>query len=118
MCYTRIVALLKLGRKNGDLLWRMRNRYVLSVPFLGSVLILGFFQCIKVNPNWGKGYARKGAALHGARKYDEAIAAYETGLKFEDNAALRKGLKEVQDAKGKLSLIHLVVWSLAESLSL
>jgi len=52
-----------------------------------------------VNPNWGKGYARKGAALHGARRYDEAIAAYEAGLKFEDSPALRKGLKEVQDAK-------------------
>jgi len=56
-------------------------------------------QCIKVNPSWGKGYARKGAALHGARRYDEAIAAYEAGLKFEDSPALRKGLKEVQDAK-------------------
>jgi stress-induced-phosphoprotein 1 len=56
-------------------------------------------QCIKVNPDWAKGYARKGAALHGARKYDEAIVAYEAGLKLEDSPALRKGLKEVQDAK-------------------
>lgn len=52
-----------------------------------------------MNPSWGKGYARKGAALHGARRYDEAIAAYETGLKFEDSPALKKGLKEVQDAQ-------------------
>jgi stress-induced-phosphoprotein 1 len=57
-------------------------------------------QCIKISPGWAKGYARKGAALHGARRYDEAIAAYEGGLKFEDSAAIRKGLKEVQDAKG------------------
>ncbi|KAI0356674.1 hypothetical protein OH77DRAFT_224639 [Trametes cingulata] len=33
------------------------------------------------------------------RRYDEAIQAYETGLKIEDSPALRKGLKEVVDAK-------------------
>ncbi|KAJ7677634.1 hypothetical protein B0H17DRAFT_987255, partial [Mycena rosella] len=56
-------------------------------------------QCVGVNPSWSKGYGRKGAALHGARRYDDAIAAYEEGLKLEDSPALRKGLKEVQDAK-------------------
>ncbi|KAF7331762.1 Activator of Hsp70 and Hsp90 chaperones [Mycena kentingensis (nom. inval.)] len=55
--------------------------------------------CVSVNPSWAKGYARKGAALHGSRRYDEAIAAYEDGLKLEDSPAIRKGLKEVQDAK-------------------
>ncbi|KAJ7179516.1 activator of Hsp70 and Hsp90 chaperone [Mycena filopes] len=49
-------------------------------------------QCVVVNPTWSKGFARKGAALHGARRYDDAI---------EDSPALRKGLKEVQDAKVK-----------------
>lgn len=58
-------------------------------------------QCIKLNQSWSKGYARKGAALHGARRYDEAVEAYEAGLKFEDSPALRKGLQEVKDAKGK-----------------
>lgn len=57
-------------------------------------------QCIKVNPAWAKGYARKGAALHGDRRYVEAIEAYETGLKIEDSAPLRKGLEEVKAAKG------------------
>ncbi|KAL5487901.1 STI1 [Sanghuangporus weigelae] len=55
--------------------------------------------CIKANPSWSKGYARKGAALHGAHKWNEAIAAYQEGLKLEDNPALRKGLKEVEEAK-------------------
>lgn len=58
-------------------------------------------QCIKLNQSWSKGYARKGAALHGARRYDEAVGAYEAGLKFEDSPALRKGLQEVKDAKGR-----------------
>ncbi|KAH9991493.1 activator of Hsp70 and Hsp90 chaperone [Russula vinacea] len=56
-------------------------------------------QCVKVNPTWAKGYARKGAALHGQRNYVEAIEAYELGLKIEDSPALRKGLDEVKAAK-------------------
>jgi len=57
-------------------------------------------QCVEINPNWGKGYARKGAALHGARKWDEAIAAYEQGIKVEDSPALQKGFQEVKAARG------------------
>ncbi|KAJ3743462.1 activator of Hsp70 and Hsp90 chaperone [Lentinula detonsa] len=57
-------------------------------------------KCIELNSTWSKGYARKGAALHGSRSYDEAIAAYEAGLEIEDSAPLRKGLQEVKDAKG------------------
>jgi len=68
-------------------------------------------QCIKVNASWAKGYARKGAALHGAKRYDEAITEYEAGIKLEDSPALRKGLQEVQDAKG------IFVYSLAAVLS-
>ena len=64
---------------------------------------LSGFQCINLNPVWGKGYARKGAALHGARRYDEAIAAYEKGIEYEDSPALRKGLQEVKDAQGSLA---------------
>jgi stress-induced-phosphoprotein 1 len=56
-------------------------------------------QCIKLNQSWSKGYARKGAALHGAKQFDEAIEAYEAGLTLEDSPALRKGLQEVKDAK-------------------
>ncbi|KAI0313442.1 chaperone [Amylostereum chailletii] len=56
-------------------------------------------QCIRVNPSWAKGYARKGAALHGQRLYVEAIEAYEAGLKLEDSPALRKGLEDVKSAK-------------------
>ena len=57
-------------------------------------------QCIQVNPNWSKGFLRKGAALHGLRRYDEAIETYEAGLKIEDSPQLKKALKEVTDAKG------------------
>ena len=37
--------------------------------------------CIKLNPSWGKGYGRKGAALHGMGQFEDAIKAYHEGLK-------------------------------------
>ena len=55
-----------------------------------------------MNPTWAKGYARKGAALHGQRHYVEAIETYENGLKIEDSPAIRKGLEEVKATKGTL----------------
>ncbi|KAG9034064.1 Hsp90 cochaperone [Tulasnella sp. JGI-2019a] len=58
-------------------------------------------QIIKVNPKWSKGYARRGAALHGAHRYAEAITAYEEGIIIEDSPALQKGLKEVKDARAQ-----------------
>jgi hypothetical protein len=64
-----------------------------------------YLQTIRVNPNWAKGYARKGAALHGAHRWDEAIAAYEEGIHIEDSPALQKGLKEVKEAQGKCTHI-------------
>ena len=68
-----------------------------------------YIQCVKVNPSWAKGYARKGAALHGARRYDDAILAYEAGIKLEDSPALRRGLQEVRDAKGMLEMMLVVL---------
>lgn len=55
-----------------------------------------------MNPAWGKGYLRRGAALHGLHRYDDAVTAYEEGIKQEDSPGLQKGLREVQEAKGSL----------------
>jgi len=58
-------------------------------------------KCIEMSPSWGKGYGRKGAALHGSGKFDDAIAAYEKGLGVEPGLAmLTKGL---EDAKAEAS---------------
>ncbi|WFD24032.1 Hsp90 cochaperone [Malassezia equina] len=55
---------------------------------------------IRLNSSFAKGYGRKGSALHGARRYDEAIAAYHAGLEaVPGDAALQKGLADVQRAK-------------------
>jgi stress-induced-phosphoprotein 1 len=36
------------------------------------------------------------------QNYDDAITAYQEGIKQEDSPALQKGLREVQEAKGGL----------------
>ncbi len=56
-------------------------------------------QTVKINPKWAKGYARKGAALHGLHRWDEAVSAYEAGIAVEDSPALQKGLTEVKEAQ-------------------
>jgi stress-induced-phosphoprotein 1 len=56
--------------------------------------------CIGLNPNFSKGYSRKGAALHALKRYNDSIAAYEEGLaKFPDDAGLKKGLEDVKREK-------------------
>jgi len=56
-------------------------------------------KCIEMNPSWGKGYGRKGAALHGMSQFDSAVAAYEKGLEIEPGLAmLTKGLEDAKAA--------------------
>ena len=44
-----------------------------------------------------QGYGRKGAALHGMGRFDDAIAAYEMGLKAEPGLAmLTNGLEDAK----------------------
>lgn len=52
---------------------------------------------IQLKPDWARGYSRKGAALHGMARYEEAQAAYKEGLKFDPtSAALQKELENVE----------------------
>ena len=52
-------------------------------------------QCIDLNPTWPKGYLRKGAALHGLFRWDEAVRAYELGLAHDPSlGALTDGLQD------------------------
>jgi len=55
---------------------------------------------IEKKPDWPKGYSRKGAALHGLEKYEEAIVAYKQGLQLDaGNVQMKQALEEVQKAK-------------------
>jgi len=56
--------------------------------------------CIGLNPEFAKGYSRKGAALHSLKRYNDSIAAFNDGLaKFPNDAGLKKGLDSVQQEK-------------------
>lgn len=53
----------------------------------------------QLKPDWGKGWGRKGAALHGNGDLLGAADAYEEGLKIDpNNAQLKSGLDSVQKA--------------------
>ena len=56
--------------------------------------------CIGLNPQFAKGYSRKGAALHALKRYNDSIAAYNDGLeKFPSDSGLKKGLEDVTQEK-------------------
>ncbi len=62
-------------------------------------------KCVEIKPDWAKGYGRLGAAFHGMNRFDEAEKAYEDGLKLDpNNAALKKGLNEVEMGGANQSL--------------
>jgi hypothetical protein len=57
-------------------------------------------ECIRLAPSWPKGFARKGAALHGLYRLDDAILAFEGGLKIDpESAALKEGLADALKRK-------------------
>ena len=48
--------------------------------------------CIEMSPKWAKGYSRLGSALTFEKKFEEALAAYDEGLKVEPgNKILTEG---------------------------
>jgi len=56
--------------------------------------------CIALKPDFAKGYSRKGAALHGLKRYNDSIKAYEDGLnKFPGDKGLVSGLEQVKQEK-------------------
>jgi stress-induced-phosphoprotein 1 len=57
-------------------------------------------KCIDIKADWGKGYMRKAMALHGLRKYEEAIPIYKKGVEIEpSNKQLTDGLARCEDEK-------------------
>ena len=55
---------------------------------------------IAINPDFSKGYSRKGAALHSLKRYNDAIAAFDDGLaKFPNDDALKNGLESAKRDK-------------------
>jgi stress-induced-phosphoprotein 1 len=56
--------------------------------------------CLGLNPNFSKGFSRKGAALHSLKRYNDAITTFKDGLsKFPDDKVLKNGLDNVEREK-------------------
>ncbi|CAG8446959.1 33_t:CDS:1 [Funneliformis caledonium] len=61
--------------------------------------------CIKIKPDFSKGYFRKGKALMGLKRYEEAVHAFEIGLEFEPtNDSLINALEEARKLAGNTDL--------------
>eukprot|EP01133_Synstelium_polycarpum_P008989 gene8989-10544_t len=59
-------------------------------------------ESLKLQPDWIKGYLRKGAALESLGRLDESIVVYQTGLKFDSkHPELLKSLEQTQHKKSK-----------------
>jgi len=57
-------------------------------------------ECVKLKPDWPKGYARKGLAEFFLKKYDEAAETYKKGLELApQDSSLKEGLQKAMDAK-------------------
>jgi stress-induced-phosphoprotein 1 len=56
-------------------------------------------QCMVINPDFVKGYSRKGAALHALKRYEDALDCYDSGLsKAPTDAGLLNGKKDAEKA--------------------
>jgi len=57
-------------------------------------------ECVKLKPDWPKGYTRKGLAEFFLEKYDDSADTYKAGLKLSpEDAGMKEGLKKAMDAK-------------------
>ena len=53
--------------------------------------------CVRLKPDWPRGYLRKGKALHELKRYPDAISAFKTGLTYDPaNEPLQSALKAAE----------------------
>ena len=52
-------------------------------------------ECVRLHPEWSKGYSRRGNALHGMRRLEEAKTAYEQALRLDpENGVVKRSLQD------------------------
>ena len=79
-CYTKAIEL----DPNDHVFYSNRSAAYLSLKNAEKALE-DANSCVRVKSDWPKGYSRQGAAFHAMRRYDEAVKAYEAGLKVYIN---------------------------------
>jgi stress-induced-phosphoprotein 1 len=94
-CYTKSINL----DGSNEIYYSNRSAAYLSMGDAQNALN-DAIACIGLNPNFTKGYSRKGSALHALKRFNDSIAAYEEGLsKFPDDQGLKSGLEAAKKAK-------------------
>lgn len=57
-------------------------------------------KCVELSPKWAKGYSRLGAAYFGLKQWDDAVAAYDSGLEHDpDSEQLKTAKGEAEAAR-------------------
>jgi len=57
-------------------------------------------ECVKLKPDWAKGYTRKAHAEFFLKKFEDAADTYKAGLKLSpEDAGMKEGLQKAMDAK-------------------
>eukprot|EP00919_Chromeraceae_sp_WS-2016_P080691 GHVR01190709.1.p1 GENE.GHVR01190709.1~~GHVR01190709.1.p1 ORF type:complete len:565 (+),score=146.50 GHVR01190709.1:119-1813(+) len=57
-------------------------------------------ECVRIAPNWAKGWSRKGFAEHHQEKYGDAETSYRRALELDsNNESFRDGLRSAMNAK-------------------
>ena len=68
-------------------------------------------RAVRAAPTWGKGHARRGAALIGLGQAGEAVKAYAAGLAVDPEATyLRDGLTEAKQAIREAQARYSAMW--------
>ncbi|CAH1791703.1 unnamed protein product [Owenia fusiformis] len=92
-CYTDAIA---LDGSNHVLFSNRSAAYAKSGKYQES--LADAEKTVEIKPDWPKGYSRLGAALGFLNRHEEALEAYEEGLKHDpNNAQLKDGKKEAKD---------------------
>ena len=91
-CYTQAISL----NPDDHVFYSNRSAAYMKLDSISKALKDGEM-CLKLAPNWGKGYNRLGVAQQGLKRYDAALVTFRHGLELEpSSSALQAALKECE----------------------